>query len=77
MEQTEEGDWVVPEEDLVKMPDGSTSQDDVMNDSLFGVCLYCESKDPKKQVWTDQYIEAHKNQIAQPAASSQTKRKRK
>ena len=60
IELADNGSWKVPEKDLVRLDGGGFSQNSVKNDSLWGVLLYDEGREPMKQVYADEYIEAHK-----------------
>jgi hypothetical protein len=71
----EDGPWVVPEKDLVQLEDGGTSQDHVKNDSLWGVLLYDEGREPMKQGYADAHMKAHKDLITTPEGPASNKRK--
>ena len=60
IELADNGSWKVPEKDLVRLDGGGFSQNSVKNNSLWGVLLYDEGREPMKQVYADEYIEAHK-----------------
>jgi hypothetical protein len=60
IELADNGSWKVPEKDLVRLDGGGFSQNSVKNNSLWGVLLFDEGREPMKQVYADEYIEAHK-----------------
>jgi hypothetical protein len=60
IELADDGCWKVPERDLVPLDGGGFSQNSVKNESLWGVLLYDEGRKPTKQVYADEYVQAHK-----------------
>jgi hypothetical protein len=82
--------WKVPERDLVPLDVGGFSQNSVENDSLWGVFLHDEGREPMKQVHADERVKAckerrvlmkcfrtlRKNVDPKAAALSSKKRKR-
>jgi hypothetical protein len=76
------GEWLVPQQDLVVLPDGQSSQDQVKNKSLFAVFLYDDTQEPKKLPYLDEYIESHEGRekssasAAPPPAQTNKRRRR-